>query len=108
MTREELIDLVAKFGTERDQLRRELSLAEEGLANYEEEMQARITLMQQKDVEIERLRALLTQAPIARVTITESFGSPDLVHWVMCAPGLPPGTHDLFLMPSVPQPAEQT
>jgi DNA repair exonuclease SbcCD ATPase subunit len=44
-------------GREIDRLRGTLSLAEEGLANYEEEMQARITLMQAKDAEIERLKA---------------------------------------------------
>lgn len=43
----------------RDQLKQKLSLAEEGLANYEEEMQARIKLMQQKDAEIAELRRCL-------------------------------------------------
>jgi hypothetical protein len=44
---------------EKQQLRRELSLAQEGLANYEEEMQARIKLMQQKDEEIQNLQCAL-------------------------------------------------
>lgn len=40
-------------------LTQELSLAEEGLANYEEEVQVRMKMMQQKDAENERLRDLL-------------------------------------------------
>jgi chromosome segregation ATPase len=51
-----------KISAEVAQLRSTLSLAEEGLANYEEEMQARIKLMAQKDEEIERLRACRAEA----------------------------------------------
>lgn len=65
-------------------LRHELSLAEEGLANYAQENQ--------------QLRALLTQAPIAKVIVRED-GPADVV---LYAPGLPLGEHDLYLMPEIP------
>ena len=84
----------------RDKLRDELSLAEEGLANYEEEVQAQLAITRKRDEEIERLRAaLLTQAPIAKVTIREGLGgpnAPDDVSVNLYAPGLPPGEHDLI------------
>jgi hypothetical protein len=51
--------------------------------------------------EIERFRALLTQAPIAKVMVRED-GPADVV---LYAPGLPPGEYDLYLMPSEPQSA---
>lgn len=68
-----------------------LKLAEEGLANYAQE--------------VEQLRALLTQAPIAKVTVRESGAgryAPDDVYVSLYAPGLPPGEHDVYLMPEVP------
>ena len=54
--------------------------------------------------EIERLRALLTQAPIAKVTVREGCmaNAPDDVYVKLYAPGLPPGKYDLYLMPEVP------
>lgn len=47
-------DFIA-IAEERDRLRQELSLAEEALANYEEEVQVRIKVMVQKDMEIAQL-----------------------------------------------------
>lgn len=77
-----------------DLLKGTLSLAEEGLANYAQENQ--------------QLRALLTQAPIAKVIVREGCAhhAPDDVSVSLYAPGLPPGEHDLYLMPSVPQSAK--
>lgn len=57
--------------------------------------------------ENERLRALLTQAPIAKVTVQDKWPYPS-VSVELYAPGLPPGEYDLYLMPDVPQPGEQT
>lgn len=58
--------------------------------------------------EVDRLSALLTQAPIAKVTVREGCAhyAPDDVSVSLYAPGLPPGEYDLYLMPSVPQSAE--
>jgi len=97
--------------TEVERLRAELSLAEEGLANYEEEVQAQLAITRKRDEEIERLRALLIQAPIAKVTIREGLGgpnAPDDVSVSLYAPGLPPGEYDLYLMPEVPQTPPQS
>lgn len=52
-------------------------------------------------VEVDRLRALLTQAPIAKVTVQDKWPYPS-VSASLYAPGLPPGEYDLYLMPDVP------
>lgn len=107
-------------------LTQELSLAEEGLANYQQEVQRlhkkmvedmytiqsqgdeiehlRAYQQQMNDIlkENERLRALLTQAPIAKVNVQDKWPYPS-VSVELYAPGLPPGEYDLYLMPDVPQ-----
>lgn len=51
--------------------------------------------------ELQQLRAILTQAPIAKITVREGCmaNAPDDVHVSLYAPGLPPGEHDVYLMP---------
>jgi hypothetical protein len=116
----ELRKAYAEWRALAERLKQELSLAEERLANYAQENgrlnafaaeQAAVIEQMSADAkeraqEIKRLRALLTQAPIAKVTVRESGAghyAPDEVSVSLYAPGLPPGEYDLYLMPDVPQ-----
>jgi hypothetical protein len=79
----------------RDQLLRQIEMDQAAYAGLEAHHRG-------LEAENERLRALLTQAPIARVTVWNHL--PPSV--ALYTPGLPPGEHDLYLMPDVPQFAE--
>jgi hypothetical protein len=84
---------------------KEVQKLQQELENAKHDIERLMQSVTGEATEVERLRALLRQAPIAKVTIREGLGgpnAPDDLSVSLYAPGLPPGEHDLYLMPSEP------